>query len=113
MVFFAFKPSRFLVSLVEKSFIVLSESPGSLHVVRENVKQDHRKNFRAAAHEELPQTVILTVIETEPGLKSATASSVTKAAKTETGLVVQVPPFINEGEKIKVDTSEGAYLSRA
>ena len=62
---------------------------------------------------ELPQTVQLTVIETEPGLKSATASSVTKPAKTETGLVVQVPPFINEGEKIKVDTSDGAYLSRA
>ncbi len=62
---------------------------------------------------ELPQTVDLTVIETEPGLKSATASSVTKPAKTETGLVVQVPPFINEGEKIRVDTSEGAYLSRA
>ena len=47
------------------------------------------------------------------GLKSATASSVTKPAKTETGLVVQVPPFINEGEKIRVDTSEGAYMSRA
>src|SRR5574338_5053 len=62
---------------------------------------------------ELPQTVILTVVETEPGLKSATASSVTKPAKTETGLVVQGPPFINEGEKIRVDTSEGAYLSRA
>jgi elongation factor P len=62
---------------------------------------------------ELPQTVILTVMETEPGLKSATASSVTKPAKTETGLVVQVPPFINEGEKIKVDTAEGVYLSRA
>jgi elongation factor P len=62
---------------------------------------------------ELPQTVELTVIETEPGLKSATASSVTKPAKLETGLVVQVPPFINEGEKIKVDTAEGAYLSRA
>jgi len=62
---------------------------------------------------ELPQTVELTIIETEPGLKSATASSVTKPAKTETGLVVQVPPFINEGEKIRVDTSEGAYLSRA
>jgi elongation factor P len=62
---------------------------------------------------ELPQTVELTVVETEPGLKSATASSVTKPAKTETGLVVQVPPFINEGEKIRVDTSEGAYLSRA
>ena len=62
---------------------------------------------------ELPQTVVLTVLETEPGLKSATASSVTKPAKTETGLVVQVPPFINEGEKIKVDTAEGRYLSRA
>jgi elongation factor P len=62
---------------------------------------------------ELPQTVDLTVVETEPGLKSATASSVTKPAKTETGLIVQVPPFINEGEKIRVDTSEGAYLSRA
>ncbi len=62
---------------------------------------------------ELPQTVELTIVETEPGLKSATASSVTKPAKTETGLVVQVPPFINEGEKIRVDTAEGVYLSRA
>jgi elongation factor P len=62
---------------------------------------------------ELPQTVDLKVISTEPGLKSATASSVTKPAKTETGLVVQVPPFINEGEVIRVDTAEGAYLSRA
>ena len=62
---------------------------------------------------ELPQTVELTVVETEPGLKSATATNVTKPAKLETGLVVQVPPFINEGEKIRVDTSEGAYLSRA
>ena len=62
---------------------------------------------------ELPQTVELKVIQTEPGLKSATASSVTKPAKMETGLIVQVPPFINEGETIRVDTAEGAYLSRA
>jgi elongation factor P len=62
---------------------------------------------------EPPTFVELTVVETEPGLKSATASSVTKPAKTETGLVVQVPAFINEGEKIRVDTSEGAYMSRA
>ena len=62
---------------------------------------------------ELPSAVELTVVETEPGLKSATASSVTKPAKTETGLMVQVPSFINEGEKIRVDTSEGSYLSRA
>jgi elongation factor P len=62
---------------------------------------------------ELPQTVELKILQTEPGLKSATASSVTKPATTETGLVVQVPAFINEGEVIRVDTSEGAYLSRA
>jgi elongation factor P len=62
---------------------------------------------------ELPLAVEMTVVETEPGIKSATASSVTKPAKLETGLVVQVPPFINEGEKIRVDTAEGAYMSRA
>ena len=62
---------------------------------------------------DLPTNVELTVVETEPGLKSATASSVTKPAKTETGLIVQVPSFINEGEKIRVDTSEGTYMSRA
>jgi elongation factor P len=62
---------------------------------------------------DLPQTVELTILETEPGLKSATASSVTKPAKTETGLVVQVPPFVNEGDRIRVDTAEGTYLSRA
>jgi elongation factor P len=62
---------------------------------------------------DLPASVELTVVETEPGLKSATASSVSKPAKTDTGLVVQVPAFINEGEKIRVDTSEGTYQSRA
>ena len=61
---------------------------------------------------ELPQTVDLTVVETEPGIKSATASSVTKPAKMETGLIVQVPPFVNEGDKIKVDTSEARYVQR-
>ncbi len=62
---------------------------------------------------ELPPTVDMTVVETEPGLKGASVSNVTKPAKMETGLVVQVPPFINEGEKIKVSTSEGAYQERA
>ena len=62
---------------------------------------------------ELPATVDLTVVETEPGLRSATASNVTKAAKLETGLVVQVPSFISEGEKVRIDTTEGKYLERA
>jgi elongation factor P len=62
---------------------------------------------------ELPASVEMTVMETEPGLKGATVSNVTKPAKMETGLIVQVPPFINEGERIRVSTSEGTYLERA
>jgi len=62
---------------------------------------------------ELPASVELTVAETEPGLKGSTVSNVTKPAKLETGLVVQVPGFINEGERIRVSTTEGTYLERA
>jgi elongation factor P len=62
---------------------------------------------------ELPPTVDMTVMETEPGLKGATVSNVTKPAKMETGLVVLVPPFIIEGEKIRVSTSGGTYQERA
>jgi elongation factor P len=62
---------------------------------------------------ELPATVDLKVVETEPGIKGASATNVTKAAKLETGLTVQVPPFIGEGEVIRVDTAEGKYLERA
>jgi elongation factor P len=62
---------------------------------------------------ELPITVDLLVTGTEPGLKGATVSNVTKPATLEPGLVVQVPPFINAGEKIRVDTAEGKYLERA
>ncbi|ABY45212.1 elongation factor P [Bacillus mycoides] len=62
---------------------------------------------------ELPNTVELTVSETEPGIKGDTASNVTKPAKLETGLVVQVPIFINEGEMLIINTGEGKYVSRA
>jgi len=57
--------------------------------------------------------VDLKVVETEPGIKGGSATNVTKAAKMETGLIVQVPPFINEGDIIRVDTAEGTYLERA
>jgi elongation factor P len=62
---------------------------------------------------ELPATVDLKVVETEPGFKGATVSNVTKPAKLETGLVVQVPPFITEGDKVRVNTAEGTYQERA
>ena len=62
---------------------------------------------------ELPATVDLKIVDTEPGLKGSTVSNVTKAATLETGLVVQVPPFLNIGDTIRVSTSEGTYLERA
>jgi elongation factor P len=62
---------------------------------------------------ELPYSVNLKVIETEPGLKGDTASGGTKPAKLETGHVVRVPFFINEGDVLRVDTRTGDYLERA
>jgi len=62
---------------------------------------------------ELPATVDLIVKETVPGIKGATASAQVKPATLETGLVVQVPPFVNEGDKIRVNTETGEYQSRA
>jgi elongation factor P len=62
---------------------------------------------------ELPQTVDLKVIETTPGIKGATATNQLKPATLETGVVVQVPPFINEGDVIRVNTETGEYQTRA
>ncbi len=60
----------------------------------------------------LPSTVELEVVETEPSFKGATASASYKPAKLETGVTVQVPPFIQVGDKVRVDPSEGTYLER-
>jgi elongation factor P len=62
---------------------------------------------------ELPITVDLKVLDTAPGIKGATASAQVKPATLETGLVVQVPPFINTGDLVRVSTETGEYLSRA
>jgi elongation factor P len=62
---------------------------------------------------ELPFTVELEVIETDPGVRGDTASGGSKPAKLETGAVIQVPFFINVGDKLKVDTRTDAYLERA
>jgi len=61
---------------------------------------------------ELPQTVDLKVVETVPGIKGATASAQVKPATLETGLVVQVPPFINIGDAVRVNTETGEYLRK-
>jgi elongation factor P len=62
---------------------------------------------------ELPQTVDLKVVETAPGIKGATASAQTKPATLETGVVVLVPPFVDEGDVIRVSTETGEYMARA
>ncbi len=62
---------------------------------------------------ELPPSVELKVVETEPGIKGASATNVMKPARMETGITVQVPPFISAGETIRVDTADGSYLERA
>ncbi|MCU9613844.1 elongation factor P [Caldibacillus lycopersici] len=61
---------------------------------------------------ELPNTVTLEVTETEPGIKGDTASGGTKPATVETGLVVQVPFFVNVGDKLIINTTDGSYVSR-
>lgn len=62
---------------------------------------------------ELPTVVALKVVETEPGMKGATASASYKPAKLETGLMVQIPQFIEAGTVIRIDTRDDAYLERA
>lgn len=62
---------------------------------------------------QLPPSVVLTVLETEPNLKGATATAAFKPARTDTGVTVMVPQFVMNGEKIKVSTATGEYLERA
>jgi elongation factor P len=62
---------------------------------------------------DLPMTVELTVTETAPALKNATATAQTKEAVLETGLRLQVPPYLETGERIKIDTRECRFISRA
>src|ERR687885_581627 len=62
---------------------------------------------------ELPDSIELTVKSTEPTMKGATVSNVNKPATLENGVTIQVPPFINEGDRIRVDPSEGRYIERA
>ncbi len=61
---------------------------------------------------ELPNTVVLVVTETEPGIKGDTSSGGTKTAVVETGLSVQVPFFVNEGDKLIINTTDSSYVSR-
>jgi elongation factor P len=62
---------------------------------------------------ELPTSVVLEVVDTEPGVRNATATTTFKPARMETGITVQVPPFVTSGEKVRVKTDDGSYIERA
>lgn len=85
----------------------------AIKYIRENDNATIRFYDGRAFAVEAPNFVDLNVIETEPGIKGDTATNVTKAATVETGTVIQVPIFIEEGEKIQIDTRTGEYLGRS
>lgn len=84
-----------------------------LKYLKENMEVHIMKYGEEVLGVELPVTVTLEVTETEPGIKGDTASGGSKPAKMETGLVVQVPFFVNTGDKLVINTEEGEYVSRA
>jgi len=85
----------------------------NIYYLLPNIKTTVNFYEGAAVGIELPGSVNLKVVETAPSLKSATVTSSYKPAVLETGLKTQIPPFISEGEVIRVDTSDGKYLERA
>ncbi|TFJ93700.1 elongation factor P [Lentibacillus salicampi] len=90
-----------------------SQIEDKLNFLRENMEVSIITYEGEIIGVELPKNVELTVTETEPGLKGDTASGGSKPATLETGYVVQVPLFINQGDVLLISTSEGKYVSRA
>ena len=101
----------------EKSFEQTALNPNqlsdALNYLKEGVSVEISSYKGEVVGVELPITVELTVIETDPGFKGDTATAGNKLAKMETGLTIQVPLFVNEGDVIKIDTRSGTYLERS
>ena len=85
----------------------------SIQYLTPNLKLMVEKHEERFIGVELPKVVKLKVLETEPYIKTATATNAFKGAKVETGATFQVPGFILEGERIEIDTATGKYLGRA
>lgn len=97
----------------EQSTLSIEQIGKGVKYLKENEKIKVVMHGQNVIGVDLPINVTLEISETEPGVKGDTASGASKTAKTETGLVVQVPLFINEGDRIKVDTRTGSYIERA
>src|SRR6266508_3886945 len=98
--------------LETKEFQVLYRDQGGVHVMDTNSYDQHTLDARPVGIE-LPSVVELTVVESSPVMRSATKNASSKPAKLSNGVTVQVPDFINEGEKVRVDPRQGVYLERA
>jgi len=96
----------------EQIEIPLEKMESALPFLVENIECEVMLHKDEIVAVELPETVVLEVVETEPGEKGDTASGGSKPAKLETGHVVRVPLFIKEGDKVKVDTRTGEYVER-
>jgi elongation factor P len=94
--------------------VLAPETLGNVvHYIRENDTVDMQTFNGEPIDVVIPTTVVLKVVQTEPGIKGDTATGAVKAATLETGLVVNVPLFVNEGDSLKVDTRSNSYIERA
>ena len=118
------RPMQYLYQEADEYVFMDLETYDQIHLNREWVGEQilylkENDNAQVTFYEgkplslELPATVELKVVETEPSVKGATAAAQFKPAKLETGLKISVPPFVNIGEVVAVDTRESKYLSRA
>lgn len=100
------------VETFEQTTLNLEQLGNGIKYLKENDRLNVVKYKDKVVGVDIPLTVILEVTEAEPGLKGDTASGATKPATLETGLVVQVPLFVNSGDKLKIDTRTGSYIER-
>ncbi len=100
------------VETFEQTTLNLEQLGSGIKYLKENDRLNVVKYKDKVVGVDTPLTVILEVTEAEPGLKGDTASGATKPATLETGLVVQVPLFVNSGDKLKIDTRTGSYIER-
>jgi len=101
------------MSSYEQSSLTAEELGDSVHYLKENTPVQVVSYKGKLLGVELPASMELKVTQTDPGLRGDTATGGSKPATLETGLVVQVPLFVNEGDVIRVDTRTGSYLERA
>lgn len=105
---------HFMRAETYEEFTIEAETLGdSVYYLQDQMEVDVTEYQGQAIGIVVPPSVILTVVETEPELKAATASNSPKPAKTDTGLTLSVPPFVKEGDRIVVNTVEGSYIKRA